>query len=254
MGLMSNKTNNSSNIILDLDSFDDHVSLYNIVLKNEHLQLLKSITESLQNNEFDRIYDKSPTILLVGQEGKKTVARALSNTLNYSYEEILLINFEGSVQLKSFVHPNLKESVSVFLDFQNASKFIINDVYKILVKREFEFDHPLETETQIIVINGIIVFCCDNKNLIKKTILDNIDFVIQLNPYSQDQVRKIVMQRLKFCNVGFSDEVVNLICNSCSNVRDAIRILKYGFCFMRSDCRFELNKDDVNKAIGVLKK
>lgn len=250
---MSNKTNKLNNAVLDLNLFDDFISLYNIILHDRTKQLLTSIAESLQNNNYHNIPQKPISILIIGTEGKRTIASAMANSLDYIYKERLTNTIESAIHLKNFLNPNLKETVSVFVGIENTNKFILNDVYSILRKQEFEIRNPFNSDVETIIINGLLIFTCNSKVAVNKVLLNEFDYVVEIIKYTNQQIRKIIMQRLGFCGVGFSDDALNLLCNSCSNVRDAIRILKYAFCFMRADCRFDLNKDDITKAVGVLK-
>ena len=90
-----------------------------------------------------------------------------------------------------------------------------------------------------------------NTNL-QKHIYTNIDHIVELDEYTDQQLELVVLQRLKYCQIEYQEEKVLwlIVEYGCKNLHKIIRLLKDAITIMLADSRTFLTTEDVKKVMS----
>ena len=85
---------------------------------------------------------------------------------------------------------------------------------------------------------------------IPKYFTEKIDHIVELEDYTDQQLELAVLQRIKYCQIGYQEEkVLQLIAEyGHKDLHKIIRLLKDAITVMLSDSRTVLTVGDVEKA------
>ncbi len=102
-------------------------------------------------------------------------------------------------------------------------------------------------------VAGMIVITANDIDKVPKAIVDEVDYIVELEPYSQQQLELIVMQRLKYANIEIeSDQILKSIVQfGNGEIKQIIRFLLDCYVAMRSEGRTKLLMSDVRTAVRM---
>ena len=87
---------------------------------------------------------------------------------------------------------------------------------------------------------------------IPKYFQESIEHIVRLEEYVEEQLKLIVLQRLKYCGIDYSEEKVLslLVAYGYEDLHKIIRLLKSSITVMMSENRTVLKIDDVKKVMA----
>ncbi len=81
-------------------------------------------------------------------------------------------------------------------------------------------------------------------------IIENIDHVVNIEEYSNQNLEMLVSQRIKYCNLEYEEEVSKLIVESGNKqLHEIIRMLRNSITVMMANDRNTLTVEDVKQAM-----
>ena len=127
-------------------------------------------------------------------------------------------------------------------------------LYRYLNKGECRYYNQVSKEFN--VINNsyamIVLTAINNKNKLSKCIVDSVDYVIELEPYTVEQQKLIVHQILTlFCDINYiGGEVVlqDIVDQGAGMISLSLDFLKECIIVMRAEMLDSLDMEVVNKA------
>jgi len=245
--------NKTQQQLYEIEDFPNFCHLWNIVPggSGKGIVFLRKIVDSIHNNSYSRPGCKLPSFLIMG-EGKSIVSMALMNSL--ALEDIRVVQsqyLDAGINSRQF-----------FSDITSSTAFIIENIEKIRTGAESilwrflklgrcGFQNLLDKEEIILHIDNIIVLTSKEENIysIPKTILDSVDYVIQLEPYTTQQLQLIVHQLLKFSSIIYEEKVLKeIVGDDPLEIKPVIQFLKTCIVVMRSELEECLTLEIVKKA------
>jgi hypothetical protein len=234
------------------EEFDQHVSLWNIIPsgKGGSLVLLRKIIDGMQNN----VFVKNPSILITG-EGARTLAAATANTLCSGDIRIIeakyLINTRTQMD---FFGDNLGGTINIINSFERIG---LNEsvLWSLLKNRNYKFTSFDRKYSEYIYINGLVIITAQNIKSISSEILNVVDFKVEIEPYTQQQLELLVHQRLHFCGVDYNNDgnvLKAIVEHGNGQIENIIDFLKTCILSVQSENKNELTLGIVNKAIKLL--
>ena len=105
---------------------------------------------------------------------------------------------------------------------------------------------------EVITVNKPIVMTTHQIDKVPDFLTRKVDHVVQIEDYTEQQLELIVLQRLKYCQLEYSDEkVLKLIVEKGNGdlhkMHMMIRLLKDAITVMQADGRVVLTVDDVEQ-------
>ena len=232
---------------IDLDTFDD-VSLFQLIPSGEGFgqSMLKVFIDSVHNGN-----GKLNSLLITGKEGLQTHASAFLRALG-----IENINPIDAAMIQS------SHDMYIFFCTQSYQGYAITNVEnittpaqfhlcEILKKQQFCPFNYMEKKHDIYDVPGIIVMTSHNREKVPESVLKNIDYEVELENYTPEQLELIILQRLKYANIDYEDESVlqEIVKYGNNELEKSIRFMKCCIAVMQSDYgRQTLLKEDVIKA------
>ena len=77
--------------------------------------------------------------------------------------------------------------------------------------------------------------------------LENIDHIVLIGGYPRQNRELIILQRLKYANIDFEEEVLSIIVEYDDGLDNIITILKNSITIMLSESRSILTVDDIHR-------
>ena len=113
------------------------------------------------------------------------------------------------------------------------------------------YDYNRRTK-EIVAIHVPVVMTAREEKKIPKYFQESIDHIVKLEEYSKEQLELIVLQRLKYCGIGYEEEKVLwlIVEYGHKNLRKVIRLFKSSITVMMSENRSVLTVGDVKKVMG----
>lgn len=237
--------------IIDIDEFDQSVSLWQLLpCGNGHgLKMLKYIVDSVLNSQKAQ---NNISILLTGKQGKRTHGRAFLRAVGI--EDINEIPAEllrpTSGVMSFFDNANVNQGYLIS-DIEKISQFVQTNIYEILSKREFCLHNYTKKGNDKFAVPSSLILTSKDKKCMPTYIPANVDYVIELEEYTEQQLELIVLQRVKYCHVDYENEdILKFIVGQGENdLHKIIKLLKTAIVIMQAECRKTLTLTDVKKAL-----
>ena len=100
--------------------------------------------------------------------------------------------------------------------------------------------------------NGLIVLTAINKAVLSDSIVNAVDYLIELEPFTTEQLKLIVHQRLKFIGIDYDGEgILEEIVGKDIGIEDVIRFLKKCVLLLQAEHEDLLDYDIVQRAIRL---
>jgi len=239
--------------IVELSEFDKTVSLWQLLPcgSGAGLQKLKYIVHSVLNNPRSEI----PSIIIIGEVGKKTYARAFFRALGFeTIKETSCLYLLSDSDLYEFFYCSSPYVGCVITDIEmmhiTMQKFFI----QILKDGEYSHFNSYRETKEVVPVFCPIVLAAKTIKRVPDTLKNSIDHVVQLEEFTQLQQELIVLQRLKYCRVGYKDEEVlrHIVRLGEKKLNKIIKLLTMAVTIMKAEDRDVLTVCDVRKAVKYL--
>ena len=207
---MDEKTENNS--IYEIDDFKFHSHLWNLIPSGQGkgIVLLRSIIDAIQANNYSRPGNKLPSILIIGEEGKKLTAIAIANSLQIEdIRECKAVYLDNGIS--SFQHfcESTTNTAHILTDVNELKPNAESALWRYLSKRRCSyFNFLTKNIDNILFCNGLIIMTSKDIESVSIPIIKETDYIVELEPFTTEQLKIIVHQRLKFCGIRYEGEEV----------------------------------------------
>ena len=232
--------------VVDLDTFEE-VSLYQLIPSGAGFgqSFLKIFVDSVLNGN-----GKLTSLLITGKEGLQTHASAFLRGLG----------IENINQIDASMLQN-SHDMYVFLCSQNYQGYIITNVENVMSSTQYHLCEILKKQifcpynymskqNDVHDVPGLVVLTATDRKKVPASVIDCIDYVVELEDYTPDQLELIILQRLKYANIDYEDECIlqEIVKYGRNELEKSIRFMRYCVAVMQSQGRNRLLKEDVIKA------
>ena len=196
-------------VIYDMDDFENQCHLWNILSggSGRGIVKLRKIIDSIQSENYTTPYKQLPSFLIVGESGtgKNLVAKAIANSLILTdVRETHSRYLDNGIQPNQFFSDSLLGTCHIISNVENLTIIAESVIWRHLKHGVCKYFNYMTREYDVIQhCNGMIILTAWNKSKIKKTIINSVDHVIELEPYTVEQQKLIVHQQLKFCDINY---------------------------------------------------
>lgn len=252
---MKKKQEKEQQVIYELNDFENHCHLWNIIVggSGKGLVLLRKIVDAIQSDSNPG--KDPPSILLVGKSGtgKKLVSRAIANSL--ICEDVRTCPgeyFHDNIPSLQFFQDSFPTTIHIIYDIENISKMGESVLWKYLKRQECKYyNYTTRSYDWIVHCNGMIIMTTKDKDKLSKAIVDNVDYIVELEPYTTEQLKIIVHQQLKFCSIdyGENEEILKeIVEQGYKNIGITIDFLKICLMLLKAEMLDCLTMEVVEKA------
>jgi len=245
-------------IITNLNESLEDVSLYNYLLDNKAVTILKCLTDHLHWDNIDGRATVFPYVILFGDPfSAKLLARAFANTLGHDFVEIYC-NYGFHDELKKLADV-AENNTYYFGSIENMAAYLETQLYNILTKNELRTFNPMkgEYDTQYISRNKPIIFSAEKNyiNMKNPNLLNLIDVKIVLDgKHNHDLIYLSLVQRCKICNWEAEDNSLKLISIRCDkSIEKAFEILQMCYYWVRSKGDDLITMEIVRQVLSISK-
>jgi hypothetical protein len=231
---------------IDLDTFSD-VSLFQMIPSGQGFgqAMLKIFVDSVFYGN-----GKLSSLLITGKEGIATHASAFLRALgleNINQIDASMLTVPHDIytffclaEYQGYIITNVDNTLhSIEFYISNILKKQVFCPYNYMEKRLDAYDVP-----------GLILTTAKDRKQISESVLKNIDYVVELEDYTPEQLELIILQRLKYANIDYEDECIlqEIVKYGNNKLNQSISFMKCCIAVMQSQGRQVLLKEDVIKA------
>lgn len=232
------------------------ISLYRLIGQQQAQKTLMTWIDDYYYSDLSSSNKKIGAVLIVGQTAS-TVARAFSNSYgntDFRYcEGVYLGNglcyseffLAGSDYASYFIHQVERCNPYLFPEFSRiVNDHILREPERIGIQQE-----------QRHFYNRLIIFSTHNLEMCDNHLIDSMDLVLELKPYSLQDIKAIINQRLCYMKINAEDRnIVDVIASvSNGNPKIAIDLLRWAFRCCRAKGHNKLKECHVNQALRLYK-
>jgi hypothetical protein len=229
------------------------VSLYQLIPagSGKALSLLRRIVDYILTNKPSR----KPSILIAGNQGIRTHARALMRALGIEDAkemEGILIQQCGS--LIEYFRNSTSDSGYIIAGSHQLDPRIQVHVIDILNNRKFNLFNFVKESKEIHQVDGILVLTAPSVQSVPETIRRVTDYLVEIEPYNFQQKILVALQRLRYCGIGYQGEDVlkEIVLRADGNLRRMVQIMQVGITLISTEGRTELGVKDIRKGADML--
>jgi hypothetical protein len=237
------------NHIVDLADFDQSISLYQMIPAGggKGLSLLKKIVDYILTAKPERI----PSVLIVGAQGIRTHARSYMRALGL--EDVREIDgslLQSCSSLVDYFRNSSPDTGYVIAGSHNLDKQVQPQMIEILSKRTFSLYNYVKESREHYCVNGALVLTTRSINLSPPPIRQVYDYIVEIESYTFQQKILAVLQRLKYCALGYESEQVleEITLRGDGILRKMVQLIQICITLISTDGRTEIELKDVKKA------
>jgi Holliday junction resolvasome RuvABC ATP-dependent DNA helicase subunit len=234
--------------------FDELVSMNNLISNRHAVQIAQSYIDQYYNDLTIKESKLSP-ILLIGQSGMSTFARAISNSfgnIHFKYSHGSWFN-SGIQDINSFYY-NSDYGMTFYVS--SIDKFDILAQHKLWRILSTKRVHIYEVENRMPIDaplwNALHIFSAKNINVLTEPLLDQFPVIIYIGNLSRDEIFLALKQRLNLLCLSCDDSVLMSIAKVSSSIDEAIELLSMSYRVMRSQNETVLTTKIMNKAFCLM--
>ena len=241
--------------IISIDQFDNEVSLYQLLSPGagRGLSHLKTIVNSILHNPGHK--QREPlSLLVVGEQGTRTHSRCFIRALGLeSINEIPAKLLHSQINaVHEFFNPLFPAQSFLVSNIDALYPSVLKCLYEIISKGEYSYYNPQKRCKEVVAIYAPVVMTAQNKSKIPEYFKENIDHIVHVGEYSEQNLILVVLQRIKYCGFDYEEEKVlsMLVESGYEDLQQIIRLLKNSITMMMSENRSVLTVEDVKKIMG----
>ena len=241
--------------IVGIDEFDETVSLYQLVSPGagRGLSHLKVIVNSILHNP-EQQQARPLSLLIIGKQGCRTHARSFIRALGLeTISEIpAQLLHAPPPAIYEFFSPLLLCDSYIISSVDALYPGILKTLHEIVSKGEYSAYNYQRQCKEVFVVFKPVIMTTSKENKIPDYFLENIDHIVKIEDYTDQQLELIILQRLKYCQIDYQEEKVLWLLKEYGNkeLYKIIRLLKSAMTVMLSDSRTVLTVDDIKKVMG----
>ncbi len=238
----------ATNASRDLAAFDN-VSLWQLIPSGQGyaLSYLRKIVDYVLSQRPERM----PAICITGNEGKRTHAVAFLNAIAMDViREIDARATQAYGGFQSVFEETTSGTGIIITNAQYLPSYSYQTLCQILKERRFA-KYDIKTNTsEWIAVHGTPIITATAPTNAMQVIVDQMDYVVQLESYTTEQRRLIALQRIKYCGLRYSgEEVLDMIVQQGEGALSKIvQLLRACIVIVRGEERSEITVKDVRRA------
>ena len=203
--------------------------------------LLKTYVDAVLNGRA-----KLNSLLIVGRNGLQSHASAFLRALGIDY-----YNQIDAAMIQSVF------DLHVFLCGENYEGYVISNVEKmaidaqkhlntVLMKQQLKPYNYMEQKHDYFDVPGTVVLTSKKSKKIAGPILDSINHTVELENYTTDQLQLIILQKLKYANIGYGDKAIlkNIVRYGQNDLKKSIKFMRCCVAVMQAECENEILKKE----------
>ena len=246
---------------VDLEDYDSSVSLWQMVPSGngKGLNKLQLIVDAVHSGPIG--HSAKPLSVLIAGEAKKTHSRAFLRALGATdIAELPAYLLTLRYGLSDFVASQEVFDALLLTNIEQTAVYYMRCLYqylkegRYLVKNISRID---ETPFPFDIVYGQcpIVLTTSDINIIPAFVKQTIDFVVNIEPYTQEQIKQILIQRIKYLGTidyegqSLIDEIVEL---GKGRLDKSISLLKDTLLAMHSEGKTTLTHHHLDRVIKLL--
>lgn len=240
----------------ELEQFEDYINLWSIIpggSNGKGVVLLRKIVDSIHCGNYLNPANRLPSFLIIGQfgTGKRLVARALANSLALNdIRECPAQYLDNGISSNTFFEDSTPCTAHILTGVHD-SKRCESVLWRYLREGKCNYCNVFDGSlSKIIYCNGLIIMTATSKEAVSPLLLKATTHVIDLEPYTIEQIRCILHQYLHFMSVQYQGEAVleELTKTNPVNIKKSIELFKIALNIMRAELQDDLTVELVNKA------
>jgi hypothetical protein len=238
--------------IISVDEFDETVSLYQLLPNSDGKSIshLKMIVNSILNNPAQQQI-KPLSLLVVGPQATRTHGRAFIRALGIeeireTHAQVLNTSYNA---INDFFNPLLPTQSFLLSNIEVLYSSILKSLFEIITTGQYYWYDSIKKAKGIAAVYNPVVMTARDITKIPEYFQESIQHIVMLGEYSQQNLELVVLQRLKYAQIDFEEEVLKLtVEQGCNDLQNIITILKSSITVMLAGNRSVLTVGDVNKA------
>lgn len=232
------------------DLFESDSNLWNIIGPNKSLIMLKKLVDSQQWYQ----NQKPPSIMISGGQGKRFLAAAYIHSLGMEIKEIPAGFLDCYSNGKSFFlnadhNDNIAYLVTNLETLKPSAEY---SLWQLLKVGSAKYYAPQEG---FVLCQGPFIFTCNDLSRVNPYIRRELQYIIPLESYSQEELKLLVFQRLKYSNISYENELIleRIVQAGENNLKKIINIVRNAITMMFAEGRDCLTLKDVDLALRLIK-
>jgi hypothetical protein len=198
---------------------------------------------------------RHPSIIITGQQGVRTHAHAFLRALG----------LEDVREMDGFLLQPCSSLIDYFRNPSANTGYIITGAHQmdpqvqvkmidILNRRKFNMFNFIKEAKETYCVEGVLILTAPSIFVVPESIRKGIDYHVAIEPYTHQQQILAVLQRLKYCALGYESEevLVEVVLRGNGNLREMIQLMQVCMMLLRTDGRTVLEMQDVKKAADLL--
>ena len=251
---MSEQTEPNQIAATDINAeFDANVSLKTIIGSPHAVSIAKAYIDQYYNDIADGRNPLLTPILLVGQSGMSTFARAISNSFaNLHFKSSHSHWFSGGVQdlNRFFYFGNYGTTfyISAIDTLNIMSQYML---WKILSNRRLNVnDYETKIPINAPLLNNLHIFSAKNTDNLTEPLLAQFPVKIFIGDLTRDELFYAIKQRATLLKLSYENDQVlfNIAIISGKDINMAMELLSLGMRLMRSNNEIVLTSKIMNTA------
>lgn len=237
--------------IVDIDEFDETVSLWQLLPcgNGYALKMLKYIADFIFNAQNKK---KNVNIFITGKQGKKTHGRAFLRALGIeTITEIPAELLKPATGICSFFDNPHSYQGYIISEVEKLQELVQNNIYEILQYGKYQLHNFLTEGNDTFMVPSSLILTGKDKNGVASSLVENVDYIVELGEYTEQQLILIVLQRLKYCHIEYSEEEVLqfIVKQGENNLHKMVNLLKVAMTIMNAEGKNTLMIADIKKAL-----
>jgi len=246
---------------VDLEDYDSSVSLWQMVPSGngKGLNKLQLIVDAVHSGPIG--HSSKPLSILIAGEAKKTHSRAFLRALGSvdiaelpSYLLTLrygLSDFVASQEVfDALLLTNIEQTAVYYMrclyQYMKEGRYLVKNLSK-LDETPFPFD--------IVYGQCPIVLTTSDINVIPAFVKQTIDFVVNIEPYTEEQIKQILVQRIKYLGtIDYEGQslIAKIVELGKGKLDKSISLLKDSLLAMHSEGKTTLTHHHLDRVIKLL--
>jgi len=254
---MSDKQQTKQSELHELEQF---INLWSIVpggSNGKGVVLLRKIVDSIHCGNYLNPVNRLPSFLIIGQfgTGKRLVSKALANSMAMEdIRECPAQYLDNGISSNTFFEDSTPFTAHIITGVHDAKR-CESVLWRYLREGKCAYYNFMDgTCSKVIYCNGLIIMTATSKEAVSPLLLKATTHVIDLEPYTQEQLKSILHQYLFFMGIEYQGEAVleELAKTKSTDIKKSIELLKIAVNLMRAELQDYLTVELVNKAKRLL--
>ena len=239
--------------LYEIDDFEKQCHLWSIITggTGKGVLLLRKIVDAIQSNSYARPDSNLPSILITGS-GKQLVATALVNSLALEDIRTCHANYlENGITSHQFFSDSTANTAHIITCIEHLKGNTESVLWRYVKNRCCNYyNYATKKFDNIVHCNGLIILTATSRKLVPYPLLKATDYIIELEPLTNEQCEIVVHQYLKFCGIDYDGEQVlqAVVGNTLSSISQIMQLLRICIVVMRAEHEECLTVEIVEKA------